>query len=73
MSVGAGLAIAGVWLAASALSIFIMLIMFVWSTPSTDEVSEISSYGIWIILLLIAAPLIAAYSVTKMIINNEAD
>ena len=77
LSVGAGIAIAGAWLAASAFSVFIMLIVFVWGNWSSTSSSEASSAqvgaGIWILIILIAAPLIAAYSISAKIINNKAD
>ena len=67
MSIGTGIAIAGAWLGASAVSVFIMLIVFVW--PQGDPVYTGDS--IFVIILFVAAPMIAAYSVTKLILNRE--
>lgn len=77
LSVGAGLAIAGAWLASSALSALIILVLFVWSPFASAKV-DVSNDGsaftaLIILVLLIGAPLIGAYSLSKMIINNQAD
>ena len=65
MSVGTGLALAGIWLATSAVSIIILLTLFVWS----GEVTGGDAFTFIILILLIAAPLITAYSITKKILN----
>ena len=67
MSVGTGIAIAGAWLGASAVSVFIMLIVFVW--PQGDVI--LTGDSVFMIILFVAAPMIAAYSVTKLILNRE--
>lgn len=69
VSAGAGIAIAGAWLASAGLSIIIMLIMFVWS--KAPEGTSTSGDAIFWIILLIAAPMIAAYSVTRLILNRD--
>ena len=67
LSVGAGIAIAGVWLASAAVSIFIMMITFVWG----DTSGPTNPSAGWLVLLLIATPMIAAYSITKKILDKD--
>ena len=67
MSIGTGIAVAGVWVGASAVSVFIMLIVFVW--PQGDVI--LTGDSVFMIILFVAAPMIAAYSVTKLILNRD--
>lgn len=69
VSAGAGIAIAGAWLASAGLSIIIMLIVFVWSEPA--EGTTVSGDAIFWIILFVAAPMITAYSVTRLILNRD--
>jgi len=72
VSVGAGLAIAGVWLACAAVNIIVMMILFVWSGPiASSGSSDGGLFGLLMIIAMIAAPLIAAYSITKKILNKD--
>ena len=71
VSIGAGLAIAGIWLAASATTIFIMLILFVWSPSGVTTAVHLDGWSALMLLVLIAAPMIAAYYITKVILNKE--
>ncbi|HEY8886385.1 MAG TPA: hypothetical protein VIM31_02680 [Candidatus Microsaccharimonas sp.] len=73
VSTGAGIAIFGVWLGGAGLTTMILLILFVWSAqPSDTQSKALASNGSgWILLLLIAAPMIAAFAATKMILNKD--
>lgn len=71
VSVGAGIAIFGAWIGGAATTIFILLIIFVWSNPATKQAQELDWFGGIVLILLIAAPLIAAYSITKVILNKD--
>lgn len=68
LSTGAGLAIAGVWIASAAVSIIFMMVAFVWTTPVASD-PDSASLGIFILIILIAAPLMAAYSFSKLILE----
>lgn len=70
ISVGAGIAITGMWLAGGATTVLLTLIMFVWSAqPSPEQVQNVDSgFGIFLILLLLAAPMIAAWYATKLVL-----
>lgn len=67
VSTGAGIAIAGTWLAGAATTITILLISFVFA-PSN---AEMSPGGAILLIAMIAAPMVAAYSVTKMILGRD--
>ncbi|HET8690332.1 MAG TPA: hypothetical protein VFL81_02755 [Candidatus Saccharimonadales bacterium] len=72
VSVGAGIAIAGVWLAGSATTILLSMMAFVWSAqPTTEQAQEAASSGIWILIILLALPMAAAYWATKLILGKE--
>jgi len=74
ISTGAGIAIAGIWLATGAVSIIFMLIMFVWTddgTTSSETSTDAAMLAYIILFLMIAAPLIAAYSITKKILDKD--
>jgi hypothetical protein len=74
ISTVARLAIAGIWLACIAVSVFIVLVFFVWADPVDSVTTELSSDNalvLWIvIILMIAAPLVAASSATKKITDK---
>lgn len=67
ISVGAGLAIAGIWLAAAAVTIVVFLTLCLWA-PSTATL-HVSGWTAFLILMAIAAPMIAAYILTKKILS----
>ena len=73
LSAGAGIAIAGIWLATASLSICIILVLFVWNQinfTNGGETDATSAFiGVCILVLFIAAPIMAAYSITKKIIG----
>lgn len=69
VSIGAGLAIAGAWTATSAIIIFFLLVVFVWS-PSLHP-TKLDQNTILLLLVAIVAPMIAAFSVTKVILNKD--
>jgi hypothetical protein len=71
ISTGAGLAIAGIWLACATVSVFVMLILFVWSDPATAEMSKEAAlfYNIFVISV-VAAPLATASITTGKIIDK---
>lgn len=68
-SIGAGIAIAGIWLASAAVTIIFMLIVFVWG--NSDTTSSESSASIWIVLGLLALPTVVAYSITNKILGKD--
>jgi|GEM_PF-1821493 len=68
-SIGAGIAIAGIWLASAAVTIIFMLIVFVWG--NSDTTSSESSTSIWIVLGLLALPTVVAYSITNKILGKD--
>ncbi|KAE8765308.1 hypothetical protein [Georgenia thermotolerans] len=77
VSTGAGIAIAGTWFAGAAVTITILLIAFVVgdSGPHDGPVGsesplEASPGAVIILFLIFAAPLIAAYSTTKLILGR---
>jgi hypothetical protein len=67
ISVGAGLAIAGIWLAAAAVTIVVFLTVFLWA-PSAAPVHLDGWAALWL-LMIIASPMIAAYILTKKILS----
>lgn len=74
LSVGAGLAIAGIWLACTTMAALIMLTAFVWTdmvdvSETTD--TEAAAKGLVIIIILIALPIITAYSITKKVLDKD--
>ena len=79
MSVGAGLAIGFSWIAASALSIMIMLTACVFTTqPTAAEVAKLDHDGSTLIsgiilVVLIALPMIAAFKATRLILSLPKD
>jgi hypothetical protein len=69
ISVGAGIAVAGVWLFAAILTTTMLTLLF---TPRTATILTPMSVDIgWFVLVLLAAPSVLAYSVTKMIIGQK--
>jgi hypothetical protein len=72
VSTGAGIAIFGVWIGGAGLTTMIMLIMFVWSPQKIDiSTKSLEGGSALILILLIAAPMIAAFGTTKMILNKD--
>jgi hypothetical protein len=70
MSAGAGIAIAGVWIACAGVSIIIMLILFVWGDTGNSK-THLDFTGMIILVVLVASPLIAAYSISKKILGID--
>lgn len=70
ISLGAGLAIATAWLAGAAVTITILLIEFVWATPRNETVHLDFLQAVFFVLI-IAAPMIAAYKITKIILGRD--
>ncbi len=68
ITVGAGIAIAAIWLANMAATIVMLMIIFVWAAP-TGQVDKNTAI---IILLITASPMIVAYYVTKMILGKDS-
>jgi hypothetical protein len=71
VSIGAGIAILGAWLGGAGLTTMILLIIFVWSHQVASSSTNGSNGSGWILILLIAAPMIAAFAATKMILNKD--
>jgi drug/metabolite transporter (DMT)-like permease len=71
LSTGAGIAIAGIWLAGSAVTIVLLLIFFVIGDHSHDDQVKMTATVLIVLILLIAAPMIVAYNATKMILNKD--
>jgi Na+-transporting NADH:ubiquinone oxidoreductase subunit NqrE len=71
VSTGAGIAIAGIWIASSAVTIVLLLIMFVLGNHSQDEQIKLSAWDAIVLFLVIGAPMIAAYNATKMILDKS--
>lgn len=71
VSNGAGIAIAGAWIAGSAVTIVILLIMFVLAPPSEETFQELNGWSALVLVLLIASPMMAAYSATMMILSRD--
>jgi hypothetical protein len=71
ISTGAGVAIAGVWIAGSAMTITLMLIIFVLEPASGEPPVKTDLVGVMLVFGLIASPMIAAYSITKVILSKN--
>ena len=71
VSIGAGIAIAGIWLACAALSIVLLLTIFVWCPAAATIGGSITNEGAMVLGVIFAAPLIAAYSLTKRILSKD--
>lgn len=70
VSMGAGVAIAGIWLSASALTAILLLITFVWD-KQVEPAPELSTWSAVTALLLLAAPMIAAFAATRLVLNKD--
>lgn len=68
ITIGAGIAIAAIWLANMAATIVMLMINFVWRAPT----SELNGSDATVILLITASPMIVAYYVTKMILGKDS-
>lgn len=75
VTTGAGIAIAGAWLAGAAVTTVLFLATFVWNQhpgPATKAgTSGTDALAFIIVCLLIAAPMMAAYSITKVILGKK--
>lgn len=75
LSAGAGIAIAGAWLAASALTISMLLIAFTFNhTGLSNEILHRFEHNFWaaiLILLIFGWPLGLAMGATKLILGKE--
>lgn len=67
ITVGAGIAIAAIWLANMAATIIMLMINFVWEAPA----GQVNGTDATVILLITASPMIVAYYVTKMILGKD--
>ena len=70
VTTGAGIAIAGAWLAGSLVTITIMIISFV-LTPLADLEREFQGWAAVGFIFVIASPMIAAYSISKVILSKD--
>jgi hypothetical protein len=64
VSTGAGLAIAGIWLAAAGLTALLVMVTFVWAP---DQVLGDD----WLLLILLALPMLAAFTATMRILGRD--
>lgn len=75
VSAGAGIAIAGVWLATTSLTIIMLMIQFVWGAEIDIDLSRYTSevvvWGFLLGMLILALPSIVAYYVTKLILSKD--
>ena len=71
VTTGAGIAIAGAWIAGSAVTITILLIAFVFDPATDAEQAKMNAVSSIIFILLVASPMIAAYSVTRLILSKD--
>ncbi len=71
VSTGAGIAIAGVWLSGAATTITILFIAFVLSPPGESADTETSGLGVLVLIIVISAPMIAAFNATKLILGRD--
>lgn len=75
VSAGAGIAIAGVWLATTSLTIIMLMIQFAWSAQTNVDSSRYTDedlfWGFLLGMFILALPSIAAYYVTKLILSKD--
>lgn len=72
VSVGAGIAIFGIWLAGAAITITILLMIHHGEPPKVEKGEEASVLLTLIVLVLMAAsPMIAAYKMTEKILDKR--
>lgn len=75
VSTGAGIAIAGVWLATTSLTIIMLMIQFVWGGDIHVDLSKYTTetvfWGFALEAFLLALPSIVAYYVTKLILPKS--
>jgi hypothetical protein len=67
VSTGAGIAIAGAWIAGAAVTIALLFIIFAGNDHNQD--AKITGIDAIMFLLLLASPMIASYNATKMILG----
>jgi hypothetical protein len=70
VTTGAGIAIAGAWLAGSLVTITILIIAFV-LTPAEELGLEDAGWLAVAFIFVIASPMIAAYSISKVILSKD--
>ena len=76
ISTGAGVAIAGIWVAASALTAFLFWGIWLnqsWSDVKSENTSFWSLVGILFLVWLTAAPVITAAKLTRLIIKGKEE
>lgn len=75
VSAGAGIAIAGVWLATTGLTIIMLMIQFVWGANIKIDLSgytsEVAFWSLALGVFILALPSIVAFSVTKLILAKD--
>ncbi len=71
ISTGSGIAIAGAWIAGGAVTIVMLLIVFVFDSAPETQQEDIKPWDTLVLFLLIAAPLISAYSIAKVILSKD--
>lgn len=71
VSTGAGIAIAGIWTACTAATVIFALMVFEWDDGLEAPTEDIDALAVIIVFLLIASPMIAAASMTRLILNKE--
>ena len=70
VSAGAGIAIVGIWVSSSALTIMLLLITFVLDEQA-EPAPDLSTWGAVAALLLLAAPMMAAFAATRLVLNKD--
>lgn len=70
LTLGAGLAIAGVWLSAAGLTVAMFVILLPASAVGYQS-QDVGSFEASGIILLFASPMIAAYSATSKIVRGK--
>jgi len=69
LTTGAGIAIAGIWLAAASLTALLVMVAFVWAPERVLGSDPEASDGFWLLLLLLALPMLAGIASTRRILG----
>lgn len=72
LTTGAGIAIAGIWLAAAGINIVLLCITFVRNQPKAST-QQMDGFTALVTLLILASPMIAAWSMTKRVLGQHDD
>lgn len=75
LSTGTGIAIAGIWIAGAGLTALLSMEVFMWSPPSPDDLQNADPtsafFVICVMIAIVAAPMIAAFAATKMVLGKD--